>query len=478
MDFLVILVIELLLIVVIINPLISNYIIDEKFQFMNETFYELQKESFDLERLEEYRSFFVSDGILFEIYDKDTNEILFSVNGNKKGDTINDSTISSIKFLLDGSEKKVIRPQDKKDAAILQEQTFRKGQLSFVSDTGIYYTIMQIPFDQIQGVMSLTIMVVIGATIISGFIAVIITSRNYEKSMIVLKEISDVITEASNQNFKARYKLKTNDEFEEVGDAINKMIEDVSTHLDQLANAYRELEEAINHKEKMEQDLHDFIADASHEIRTPITIISSYAQAIQSGLVPEDELSDYTGVIIEETDRLTNIFNELEELSKHEQKHLELKKEKFDVVELTGKIIGTFAHFDTITNNITMTQSEPIMVLADKNAIYKVVKNLISNAIKYSEDNTDIDIRFESTEYKVKVSVFNKGKQIPDEESERIWNKFYRMDSSHTKESVNDMSSGIGLSIVKSIMINHNNDYGFNNTKDGVEFYITMDLNK
>ena len=119
---------------------------------------------------------------------------------------------------------------------------------------------------------------------------------------------------------------------------------------------------------------------------------------------------------------------------------------------------------------------EPIYVYADEFYMDQIITNYLTNAIKHAEEvekETKIEIKVEKVSNKIRVSVFNTGENIPEEDLQRIWGRFYKLDSSRNRQ---DGGSGIGLALVKAIMNNYQNEYGVKNKKNGVEFYFDMDI--
>ncbi len=266
-----------------------------------------------------------------------------------------------------------------------------------------------------------------------------------EKLKILSKDISRL-------NFR-REEIKTNDEIEELANSINKMS--------------LSLEKAHNELNKRNQNLKTFISDASHEMKTPISLIKVYSMGIQDGI----DDGTYIDTIIDQSENLTNIVNTLLYWAKYEKKEMKLSK-----VDLKMKLLQCIKNYDVLIkeNDIDVTlkiDDNEIIVNADESNIEIVLNNLISNAIKYNNDNK-IDICLLKDSQEVFLSVSNGSKYINKEDIDNIWKPFYVLEKSRNK----DLSgTGLGLSIVKEILEAHNVSYGVEVYDKKIEFFIVFD---
>lgn len=266
-----------------------------------------------------------------------------------------------------------------------------------------------------------------------------------EKLKILSKDISRL-------NFRCE-EIKTNDEIEELANSINKMS--------------LSLEKAHNELNKRNQNLKTFISDSSHEMKTPISLIKVYSMGIQDGM----DDGTYIDTIIHQSENLTNIVNTLLYWAKYEKKEMKLSK-----VDLKVKLLQCIKNYDMLIkeNNIDVTlkiDDNAIMVNADESNIEIVLNNLISNAIKYNNDNK-IDVCLLKDSQEVFLSVSNGSKDINKEDIDNIWKPFYVLEKSRNK----DLSgTGLGLSIVKEILEAHNVLYGVKVYDKKIEFFIVFD---
>ncbi|MGN4291293.1 sensor histidine kinase [Bacillus cereus group sp. MYBK87-2] len=266
-----------------------------------------------------------------------------------------------------------------------------------------------------------------------------------------LKELSDVAQDISHLKFK-RTKVKTNDEIGELADSINIMS-------DTLHEAHQDLTDRNEHLKR-------FMGDVTHELKTPIALVKAYSMGIKDGL----DDGTYVDTIIKQTDQISNLIEELLRFSKLERDVLQ--KEEFPIEPLVRSIIDKHK-IELDSKEILLQTNSNIknqVIYADLNKMGMVFQNLISNAIKYTT-NQNIIITLEERNKSVYFQIKNgiNAEQIQD--IEKIWEPFYVLDSSRSKEK---SGTGLGLAIVKSILERHGLDYGVSSTDGEIQFYINM----
>lgn len=255
------------------------------------------------------------------------------------------------------------------------------------------------------------------------------------------------------------------------------MSETLEKTIKQLRNSNIELEKDIEEKSRTDEMRKQFISDVSHELKTPIALIQGYAEGLVEN-VTEDEESRrfYAEVILDEANKMDIVVKKLLELMRLEYGKNALTLTKFDISELIREVIRKSTKVLEEEKISIEFNDEPVFVVADEFYAEQVFNNYFTNAIKnISETNgkKDIKISYEVIGNKLRINVFNTGENISDENLNRIWNRFYKVDTSRNRESG---GTGIGLSLVKAIMTNMNNKYGVTNQVDGVNFYFELDL--
>lgn len=252
----------------------------------------------------------------------------------------------------------------------------------------------------------------------------------------------------------------------------------LETTIEQLRKNNMELERDIEEKSKIDEMRKQFISDVSHELKTPISLIQGYSEGLIENVNSDDESRKfYADVILDEANKMDQLVKKLLELMKLEYGEREFHDEKFDLVELINDIIrNSKVILEEENIKVEFKSKEPIYVFADSFYIEQVIRNYFTNAIKNNKEvngKKRIKISIKNTQNSdyVRVSVFNTGNNISEENLTRIWNRFYKVDKSRNR---NSGGTGIGLALVKAIMNQYKTDFGVKNKKDGVEFYCEI----
>ncbi len=238
-----------------------------------------------------------------------------------------------------------------------------------------------------------------------------------------------------------------------------------------------DLERDIEKKSKIDEMRKQFISDVSHELKTPISLIQGYAEGLVENVNTDEENKNfYANVILDEANKMDKLVKRLLELMKLEYEDNNFNDQNFDIVELIRESIRiSKVKLEEENIEVVFDEEQPIYVFADDFYIEQVVSNYFTNAIKNVKEvnlkkQIKISIQKSEEQGKVRINIFNTGEHISEENLNRIWNRFYKVDSSRNRDSGN----GIGLALVKAIMTKYNNSYGVNNVQDGVEFYFEL----
>lgn len=315
--------------------------------------------------------------------------------------------------------------------------------------------------------------VIVVAAIIVSFV-----SKKFTKPIV---ELNNIATKMSNLDFSTKYQESdTGDEINNLGKSINTMSDKLERTINTLRNNNLELERDIEEKSKIDEMRKSFISDVSHELKTPIALIQGYSEGLLENVNKDEESRRfYAEVIQDEAGKMDKLVKQLLELMNLEYGKREFNNKQFNIVELEKEVLKKLEVMIQEKNiEIKFDKTQNIQVFADSFYIEQVITNYLTNAIKHAQEiNGDKYIKIENIINEEKnlaiVKVFNTGENIKEEESKRVWNRFYKGDESRNRE---DGSTGIGLSIVKAIMNNYGKAYGFTNLVDGVEFYFELDL--
>ena len=241
--------------------------------------------------------------------------------------------------------------------------------------------------------------------------------------------------------------------------------------IDELANTLNYLEQEVSKTDEYRRDL---MANVSHDLKTPLTMIKAYAEMIRDiTLDNKEKTKENLNVIIDETDRLNILVNDILELSKLQNNQDNLNIEKFDIVELINDILKRYQIIKETENyNLILESPSSIIVKADKKRISQVIYNLINNAINYTGDDLTVTIRITENSKDCKIEIIDTGKGIDEKDLTNIWNRYYKKEKNHKR---NVVGTGLGLSIVKNILEQHHFKYGVNSIKDkGTTFYFQV----
>ena len=206
----------------------------------------------------------------------------------------------------------------------------------------------------------------------------------------------------------------------------------------------------------------DLIANASHDLRTPLTMLKAYAEMIRdlSGDNPVKR-NEHLQVIIEETDRLTALVNDILDLSKYENGKMTLERSEFDMEERLNEIVDRYRGLSEVSGyTFTLETDGPAPVCCDAGKIEQVICNLMNNAMNYTGEDKQIFVRLSHEQDGIRIAVRDTGKGMDQETLSRIFDKYYR--SENYKRAVR--GTGLGLSIVKAILRMHDYAFGVDST--------------
>lgn len=244
-------------------------------------------------------------------------------------------------------------------------------------------------------------------------------------------------------------------------------------------NEIRELSVTLNKTKeelsKIEETRRDLLANVSHDLKTPLTMIKAYSEMARDlNSDNRKKREENLNIIIEETERLNLLVNDILSLSKSEANIDVLNREDFSLTKLIETIVRRFDYLKEEGYTIIFDSNKDYSINADKQKIEQVIYNLISNAINYTGEDKKISI--EITEHKkyLRVSIIDTGKGIDSEDINLIWDKYYKNEKNHKR---NKVGTGLGLSIVKDILIKHGYNYGVESKKGkGSKFYFDINM--
>lgn len=305
-----------------------------------------------------------------------------------------------------------------------------------------------------------------------GGILMWILSRRVTDPVLELAEISERMTHL---DFEAKYQGKEKNELGLLGNNINQLSESLEKTISELKTANNELQKDIERKEQIDEMRKEFLANVSHELKTPIALIQGYAEGLKEGISDDAESREfYCEVIMDEAGKMNTMVQKLLTLNQLEFGNDKVSMERFDIVAMIRNYLQSaeiLTRQDGI--DVQMEQTRPMYVWGDEFKTEEVFMNYFTNAVHYCQGEKRIRIFAEQADGRVKVSVFNTGEPIPEESLAHLWEKFYKVDKARTRAYG---GSGVGLSIVKAIMESMNQEYGVRNCPDGVVFWFTLEM--
>lgn len=322
------------------------------------------------------------------------------------------------------------------------------------SDKPIGYIIVHSSLSDLSEIKSNILQVIYLAFFVVLLFSLLFLYHFTRKIINPLEQINHAAWDYSNGNFETELSVEDKNEIGQLADSLNNM---------------------ANELQKMEDYRKNFIANVSHDFRSPLTSIKGYLEAIQDGTIPPERQKHYIDVVLNETNRLTKLTSGLLTLNDINSKTLILKKTIFNINEMILNTIDSFEGI-AIKKNVQIlpdVTNTPLYVYADKDKIYQVIYNLLDNALKFSHPKSEIFVTaLILNGDKVSISVKDNGDGISSEHQKHIWERFYKADTSRGKDK---SGTGLGLSIVKEIIKAHDENITLQSKEgQGSDFTFTL----
>jgi signal transduction histidine kinase len=304
-----------------------------------------------------------------------------------------------------------------------------------------------------------------------SFLAMLFISKRFTGKIL---ELARIAQKMSRLDFAQKYPVESEDEIGVLGNSINTLSETLEKTLGELKSANVQLQRELEQKVQIDEMRKEFLSNVSHELKTPIALIQGYAEGLQENINDDEESREfYCDVIMDEASKMNMLVKKLLDLNQIEFGTETLTMEHFDIVSTIDNILSNA--------EILFRQKEATLKFDSENAIYvwgdvylveEAFTNYMSNALNHIDGERIVEVSVRREGDVAKISVFNTGQPIPEEDIENIWIKFYKVDKARTREYG---GSGVGLSIVKATMERLGQRYGVENRENGVEFWFTLD---
>ncbi|MCL2593255.1 MAG: cell wall metabolism sensor histidine kinase WalK [Defluviitaleaceae bacterium] len=315
--------------------------------------------------------------------------------------------------------------------------------------------LLSIPIDVINQTVNEGMRIPIFGMIIAGIIALVLTyffSKSISRPIAEMNEVAKLI--AQNGDFERRINVKSKDEVGSLAESFNNM----ATALAEIETTRRE-----------------FISNISHDLRSPLTSIIGFINAIKDGTVPEDKKDYYLGIVLDECIRLSKLAGDILDISSIQSlSKMEINAERFDINKLIEKTSLQFENriLNKNINFSTIFANHENYVLADFNKIQRVLYNILDNAVKFTPQNGSIKVETAERMGKIYVSVRDSGIGLSESEQSRIFDRFYKADTSRGNDKT---GAGLGMSIAKEFLKAHDEKIFINSEEGkGCEFIFTL----
>ena len=408
----------------------------------------------------------------------------------KQGDSSDDAYVQFERICANGNINMLIADQDRNLiwSSYSSAQRFQMQMEDWlygsdrsrvqVLSSGKDYTLLRAAVESIRESASITnqffVMVSMGAIILS-VILIIVLSKGISHPIHALSDIARRMTQL---DFDAKYipVRHVSREIDELGNSMNELSETLEETISELKTANVSLQQDIEKKEQIDEMRKEFLSNVSHELKTPLALIQGYAEGLKECINDDAESRDfYCDVIMDESEKMNHMVKQLLTLNQLEFGNDTVEMTRFDITELIDGVIQSASIMAAQKQvNIEFYREGPVYVWGDEFKVEEVITNFLTNAMNHAAGEKKITIRFQKHDHLVRMSVFNTGDPIPEEDLDKIWVKFYKVDKARTREYG---GSGIGLSIVKAIMDSFHQKCGAVNHPDGVEFWMELETN-
>ncbi len=315
----------------------------------------------------------------------------------------------------------------------------------------VLITALVSPVSSVMDTLHMQLVVVSLVFLIFSVVLSVIVARRISKP---LGEINSGVKELAKQNYNVEFNSSGYLEAKELSDTLNVTRKE------------------LQNVENLRQEL---IANISHDLRTPLTMITGYAEVMRD--LPGENTPENVQVIIDESNRLTSLVNDMLDLSKLQAGAIEIEREEFSLTESINDIFKRYSKLiEQDKYNIDFVADKNAFVYADQIKIGQVVYNFINNAINHCGEDKTVIVAQKTTEKRVRVEVTDHGEGIDDEKLQYIWDRYYKVDKIHKRGVI---GTGLGLSIVKNILDLHGARYGVKSKEgSGSTFWFELDVTR
>jgi signal transduction histidine kinase len=285
-------------------------------------------------------------------------------------------------------------------------------------------------------------------------------------------EINRVANDIANLDFSHKVENIPDDEIGDLAISVNKMSDELKNNIEALKVSNQRLAEEILYKNEVEKKRKEFIGSASHELKTPLSLIMGYAEALKLEDISQEDKDVYLEIIIDETEKMNKLVREMLNMNQIENGVITINKTRFNVKDLVNSTINLLSiklNEKEIDVHVDVSDMD---IESDYDQLQTVLINFINNALNHMKSPNKLSIYTEKIDQnQLRVYVYNTGETIPEEDIDYLWNSFYKVDKARTRAYG---GHGLGLAICRSIFVALDYEYGVKNMDDGVAFYFDI----
>ncbi len=457
-------------------------------------------EGVDTEYFEdEFRSVERTVNIALVISDEEFDSV---IEVRREEDDIMAARLNAYSMGLDQNEVTII---EKTDDYVIQKKSDSSYRMDFLEMWGTlpssgYHFMMRVPMDSIRQNAKISNEFILYSILITGLVGILLIGWLSRRITRPIRELTELSERMANLDFDAKYTSGGKNEIGQLGENFNVMSATLEKTISELKTANNELQKSLDERTRLDDMRREFLSNVSHELKTPLALIQGYAEGLQDSVADDPESRDYyCEVIVDEADKMNTLVRKLLTLNQLEFGD-EVEMVRFDLGELIrGKVIASKILADQKCASLTYEGPDTIEAWGDEFKVEEVLTNYLSNAINHVDDSDSghcgshapsvpsgegeldaarsarrilVRAGISDDRDKVRVSVFNTGSHIPEEDLDHVWDKFFKVDKARTREYG---GSGVGLSIVRAIMESFHQEFGVRNVEDGVEFWFELD---
>lgn len=447
--------------------------------------YKQQKETMMLQAFDEINDEEIEDATIYEdivaiMQDYEVTSNLYFCLIDRSSDKVLYSTNESIRDSVDFTHVNDDKYDEEADPVTVEGYNSNHWLAlyrSILTDEHCYNTIIWTCYEAefnntIWGILPILLLTILVSCVLSAILAFPFSNHIVKP----IRRIDKVAQRIARQDFSSDLPLpKSKDELFRLSENINLMSKQLEKDMNTLKDINATLAKDIDEKQRIDKMRREFLSNVSHELKTPLAIVSSYAEMLkyEGEHIDRDE---YLEVILEESKQMSQMIGKLLELSRLEHATESMNMVPANLSELTESLLDTRKLlFEQKGLTLTCKIEPDIIVNADEIYLAQAMGNYIANALKYSSENGTVTITLEKKEDNAYFSVSNPCTPLDDKDLDAIWESFYKTDKSRTKDN-KDMSVGLGLYIVKTIILAHHGSYGVENLPDGVRFYLSLPI--